>query len=55
MADCDDKINVIPPQYLAQIVMMVEDGTITRQTGRELQDGFFLAAKMKKNADGTNG
>ena len=39
---------LVPPQIIAQIVMLVDDGTITRATGRELQNVYVLAAQLRK-------
>lgn len=39
---------IVPPQYLAQIVMMVDVGEITRETGKQLLEGYIAAGLSRE-------
>ena len=39
---------ILSPQYLAQIVMMVEAGEITRETGKQLLEGYIAAGLSRE-------
>jgi Asp-tRNA(Asn)/Glu-tRNA(Gln) amidotransferase B subunit len=44
MSDYD----LISPKHMAQIIMMVEDGTVSRKTAREVQEVFLLKGMVRE-------
>jgi Asp-tRNA(Asn)/Glu-tRNA(Gln) amidotransferase B subunit len=40
--------DIISPEHMAQIVMMVEDETISRKTAREVQEVFIFKGMLKR-------
>jgi hypothetical protein len=43
---------VIPPKFMASIINMVQDGTISRQMGRDLMDAYHLYYSTQGSSNG---
>lgn len=41
-------IDIVPPNYLGQIVIMVEDGTISKTVAKKLIGYYIAIGKLKR-------